>query len=132
MRTLVVGGSGFIGPFVVSALRDRGHEVAVFSRNRSAVPAAVAHFAGDRRILQASAGELRAHKPDVVVDVLLSSGGQARDLVRVFSGVASRLVAVSSIDVYRACALLHRLDNGPLQQVPLTESSEFERHHRSR
>ena len=41
----------------------------------------------------------------------------------VFRGVAKRVVALSSIDVYRACGVLHRLEEGPLEPVPLTEDS---------
>jgi hypothetical protein len=32
-------------------------------------------------------------------------------------GVARRIVAVSSIDVYRACGVLHGTEEGPLEPV---------------
>src|SRR5207244_8117320 len=67
--------------------------------------------------------QLRALRPDVVVDVILSSGRQARELVDVFRGAASRVVALSSCDVYRACGVLHGSEPGPLEPVPLTEES---------
>ena len=44
-------------------------------------------------------------------------------MMEVFRGVAKRVVAISSIDVYRACGVLHRLEDGPLEAVPLTEAS---------
>jgi nucleoside-diphosphate-sugar epimerase len=37
--------------------------------------------------------------------------------------VARRTVAITSVDVYRSCAVLHRLDPGPLEPMPLTERS---------
>src|SRR5580765_5230384 len=40
-----------------------------------------------------------------------------------FRGVARRVVAASSIDVYRACGVLHGSEEGPLEPVPLTEDS---------
>jgi nucleoside-diphosphate-sugar epimerase len=132
MRVLVIGGSGFIGPHVVQALENGGHEVTVFHRgtaksqvasHKSSVASHKSSVLGDRRHLADYAGQLRALKPDVVVDVILSSGRQARELVDVFRGVASRVVALSSGDVYRACGILHRFEEGPLQRVPLTESS---------
>jgi len=121
VRVLVIGGSGFIGPHIVQALENAGHEVVVFHRNsKTSVRREVL---GDRRHLADYAGELRALKPDVVVDVILSSGRRARELVDVFRGATSRVIALSSGDVYRACGILHRFEEGPLQPVPLTESS---------
>jgi hypothetical protein len=42
-----------------------------------------------------------------------------------FRGIAGRVVAASSCDVYRACGVLHGSEEGPLQSVPLTEDSEL-------
>jgi hypothetical protein len=42
-----------------------------------------------------------------------------------FRGVAGRIVALSSGDVYRAGGLSHGFETGPLQPVPLTEESEL-------
>jgi nucleoside-diphosphate-sugar epimerase len=133
MRVLVIGGTGFIGPHVVDCLAERGHEVAVLSRggpqqHTDASPGAVPqgdvrHIAGDRRQLRHVAPALRAFSPDVVIDLILSSGSQAQVLVDVFRGFTNRLVAASSMDVYRACGVLHRLEDGPLQPLPLTETS---------
>ena len=121
MRVLVIGGSGFIGPHVVDALENAGHDVTVF--HRASKRSARREILGDRQHLGDYAGQLRALKPDVVIDVILSSGRQARALVNVFRGAASRLVALSSCDVYRACGVLHGLEPGPLEPVPLTEES---------
>jgi nucleoside-diphosphate-sugar epimerase len=41
----------------------------------------------------------------------------------VFRGHAQRVVAISSMDVYRACGVLHGSEPGPLEPLPLTESS---------
>lgn len=102
-----------------------GHEVAAFHRGRTrpALPPGVRGIVGDRAALGAHAPALRALRPDVVVDVVLSSGAQARALMDVFRGVAARVVALSSQDVYRACGVLHGLEPGPLEPVPLTEDS---------
>ncbi len=78
---------------------------------------------GDRQQLGESASALRALAPEVVVDFVLSSGRQARELMDVFRGTRSRIVGLSSCDVYRACGVLHGLEPGPLEPVPLTESS---------
>ncbi len=61
----------------------------------------------------------------MVIDLILSSGEQARVLMDTFRGTAHRIIAASSMDVYRACGVLHRLERGPLEPVPLTEESRL-------
>lgn len=58
-----------------------------------------------------------------MIDLILSSGAQAQRLMETFRGAAKRVVAASSIDVYRACGVLHGSEEGPLEPVPLTEDS---------
>ena len=123
MKVLVIGGSGFIGPHVVRRLQQQGHELAVFHRGSTPAPAGVTEFRGDRNRLDAQAEQLRAFRPDVVIDVILSSSRQAEQLISIFRGTVGRVVVVSSIDVYRAVGVLHGLEPGPLEPVPLTEES---------
>src|ERR1700704_6608668 len=127
MRILLIGGNGFIGRFVVAALKQRGHELAVFPRGTTAVPEDVDEIRGDRHQLNASAQELKRFAPDVVVDLVISSGAQAEELMNIFRGATRRVVMLSSIDVYRAVGILHGTESGPLQDVPLTEESELRR-----
>jgi nucleoside-diphosphate-sugar epimerase len=123
MRILVIGGTGFIGPDITRQLICLGHHVTVFHRGRGVVPPGARELIGDRQRLSESADALRALAPDVVVDVVLSSGRQARELMGVFRGHARRVVAVSSMDVYRACGVTHRLEDGPLEPLPLREET---------
>lgn len=76
----------------------------------------VEHILGDRSALPRV-------QADVVIDLILSSGKQAQKLMDTFRGVARRVVAASSCDVYRACGILHGSEEGPLEPVPLTEES---------
>jgi nucleoside-diphosphate-sugar epimerase len=121
MRILLIGGTGFIGPHVAAALRREGHEVVVFHRSRS-LPTDIV---GDRKNIAVSRSALRECAPDVVVDLILSSGAQARELMQTFRGAARRVVALSSCDVYRAGGVFYRSEAGPLQPLPLTESSDL-------
>ena len=116
MRILVIGGTGFIGPYLVRRLAEQGHDVAVFHRGHSKMDLPAEHILGDRSALPKV-------KADVVIDLILSSGKQARALMDNFRGMARRVVAASSCDVYRACGILHRSEEGPLEPVPLTEGS---------
>jgi nucleoside-diphosphate-sugar epimerase len=118
VRILVIGGTGFIGPHLVRQLAAMGHSVAVFHRGSTQADLPAEHILGDRR-------DLLTLRPsaDVVVDLVLSSGAQAEALMRAFRGRAQRVVAASSIDVYRACGVLHGSEPGPIEPVPLTEES---------
>jgi nucleoside-diphosphate-sugar epimerase len=127
MRLLLIGGNGFIGRFTVSALNQQGHALAVFHRGMTEAPAGVDEIRGDRNQLNASAQELKRFAPDVVIDLVISSGLQAEELMNIFRGTTRRVVMLSSIDVYRAVSVLQGTDSGPLQEVPLTEESELRR-----
>ncbi len=117
---LVIGGTGFIGPHLVRQLADLGHDVTIFHRGATRVDLPAKEILGDRK-------DLAKIRPaaEVVIDLILSSGAQAAALMDAFRGVANRVVAASSIDVYRACGILHGSEPGPLQPVPLTEDSEL-------
>lgn len=125
MRVLIIGGTGFIGPPVARQLVERGHAVAILHRGKSQaqLPEQVEHFLGERKDLARLAPSLRAWKPDVVLDLILATEKQARATMDAFREVARRVVAASSCDVYRAMAILHRMDPGPLEPLPLTEDS---------
>jgi nucleoside-diphosphate-sugar epimerase len=127
VRILLIGGNGFIGRLTVAALKRQGHTVALFHRGTTAAPVGVDEIRGDRNQLSASALELKRFAPDVVIDLVISSGPQAEELMNIFPGATRRVVMLSSIDVYRAVAVSQGTESGPLQEVPLTEESELRR-----
>jgi nucleoside-diphosphate-sugar epimerase len=127
MRILLIGGNGFIGRFVVAALQQQGHDVAVFHRGTSRTPTGVVAIRGNRNELDRSAQDLTSFAADVVIDFALSSAPQGEQLMNVFRGAVRRVVMLSSIDVYRAVGIMHGTESGPLQDLPLTEESELRR-----
>jgi nucleoside-diphosphate-sugar epimerase len=127
MRILLIGGNGFIGRFVVTALQQQGHSVALFHRGTSVAPAGVEQILGDRDRFNASAAEMKRFAPEVVIDLVISSGPQAEEFMTLFRGAARRVVMLSSMDVYRAIGVAQGTEIGPLQEVPLTEDSELRR-----
>lgn len=127
MRILLIGGNGFIGRFVIAALKQHGHALAVFHRGTTSALAGVDEIRGDRTQLTVSSEQLRRFAPDVVIDLVISSGTQAEELMNIFRGATRRVVMLSSMDVYRAVGVSQGTEDGPLQKVPLTEESELRR-----
>ena len=130
MRILLVGGNGFIGSPLMQELRGSGHEIAVFHRHADAGPAGadvsrmqVVQIQGDRNRLPDYRNQLQRFSPDVIIDLILSSGEQARQLMKTVRDVAPRVIAISSMDVYRAWGVLHGAEPGPLEPLPLREDS---------
>ena len=111
---------------MVTRLQRLGHEITLFHRNLDeSFHPELNHILGDRNHLADYAEAFRRVCPEVVVDFILSSGRRAQELMATFKGLARRLVALSSMDVYRACGIFHGLETGPLQTVPLTEDSDL-------
>jgi nucleoside-diphosphate-sugar epimerase len=125
MKVLLIGGSGFIGQLATQQLQQSGHQVTVFHRGKANAPQGTEEIFGDRQFIQDHQPEFRRHKFDVVVDFVLSSGRQAQQLMDTFRGIAGRVVALSSMDVYRAWGVFYNLEPGGLQELPLTEDSDL-------
>ncbi len=125
MRILIIGGTRFIGPYVVRRLCEMGREITLFHRGQTEadLPAGVKNILGDRQHLADLSGEFRRLAPQVVLDMIPFTGQDARAVVSVFRGIAQRVVAISSQDVYRAYGKLIRIESGPVEPVPLAEDA---------
>jgi len=124
MRILLIGGNGFIGSPLAHELLDSGHSVAIFHRTADPlIDSQIVRIQGDRNRLAEYREKIQRFSPDVIIDLILSSGEQAHQLMSTSRGLARRVVAVSSMDVYRAWGVLQGSEPGPLQPIPLTEDS---------
>jgi len=124
MRILVIGGKGFIGIPLVRELLEVGHDLAVF--HRAAQPSSsqiVVQIEGDRNRLGKYVDQLRRFAPQVIIDMILSSGEQAKQLVELAVELNARVVAISSMDVYRAWGVMLGTEAGELEPMPITEDS---------
>ncbi|HXX77579.1 MAG TPA: NAD-dependent epimerase/dehydratase family protein [Ktedonobacteraceae bacterium] len=127
MRILVIGGTNFIGPFVLRSLSGQGHEVTIYHRGQTQadLPHGIKEILGDRRSIDEKAAELQRLAPDVVLDMIPYSEQDALAVMHIFSGAAHRLVAISSQDVYRAFGRVNGKDTGPVENLPMTEESDL-------
>lgn len=125
MRILIIGGTSFMGPQVVRLLHGQGHQITLFHRGKTKMelPAGVQELVGDRRPMMPVADSLRRVKPEVVLDMIPATERDALEVMSIFSGVARRMVAISSQDVYQAFGRVNRKEVGPVDLRPITEES---------
>jgi len=127
VRVLVIGGTGFIGSHIVRQIAGHEHAVAVYHRGltQAALPDHVEQITDSRSIMpiQHFPPELFRFKPDVVILTVAMGAVDARAAVEAFAGRASRIVLLSSGDVYWAYGRLIGIESGPLQQGLLTEDA---------
>jgi nucleoside-diphosphate-sugar epimerase len=114
MRVLIIGGTGFIGQWIVRALVENEHEVRVFHRGSTtaALPPSVSHIHGERAELPHFAPVFRAWAPDVVLDTFAYDRDDLAIVNRATGEMPCRFVMLSSMDVYRAYAIYCRLEEG--------------------
>jgi UDP-glucose 4-epimerase len=121
MRVCVIGGTKFIGRRIVEELVARGDEVMVVHRGTTEpadlVPCEHVHAA--RADFGSVAGQIRAWRPDAVVDTLAMTRADAEAVLPHLPDAA--LVLLSSMDVYQAFGLL--LDDLDGEPVPVDEDS---------
>ncbi len=100
MNILILGGTGFTGPFQVRYALARGHKVTVFNRGKShpgELPEGVEQLIGDRN---GQLDALRDRKWDVVIDNPTSVPVWVRDAAQILKGNVGRYVFISTISVY--------------------------------
>lgn len=101
MKILVVGGTGFLGGAVVEAARLSGHEVAVFTRGKTAraLPPGVEVIVGDRH---GDLSALSGRSFDLVVDTCAYAPDAVAGLLDALGPGIGRYALVSSISAYEA------------------------------
>lgn len=102
MRTLIIGGTRNLGPSIVQALLESGHQVAVFNRGLTPddLPQAVERLRGDRSDAEQLRRAVGRRNFDLVVDTTLYTGAEAKAAVDIFSGRTGRYIFLSTGQVY--------------------------------
>ena len=100
LRILILGGTGFTGPYQVHYALSRGHQVTTFNRGKThpgELPKEVEQLIGDRN------GKLDALKGrhwDVAIDNPTTLPAWVRDAAQILKGNVERYVFISTISVY--------------------------------
>ncbi len=122
---LVIGGTRFIGLWTVRQLVELGCDVTVFHRGNTEpeVELNVRHLHGDRSELLDQRARLERLAPDVVLDMIPLTRAQAVDTMVACTGIAGRIVGISSQDVYLAYDILRGKEALPPVPIPMNEDA---------
>jgi 2'-hydroxyisoflavone reductase len=117
LRILVLGGTGFTGPFQIAYALARGHQVTMFNRGKRPLPewpGEVEQLLGDR-----NTGDLKSLEGrvwDVCIDNPTSLPFWVRDAGKVLKGKVGHYLFISTISVYADGA-----NPGITEDAPLAE-----------
>ncbi|WP_447586022.1 NAD-dependent epimerase/dehydratase family protein [Pseudoxanthomonas mexicana] len=117
LNILILGGTGFTGPFQVEYALKRGHKVTLFNRGKRPSPewpAAVEQLHGDRNTGDLAA--LKGRKWDVCIDNPTSLPFWVRDAGQVLKGNVGHYLFISTISVYADGSKPGINENSPLAQ----------------
>jgi 2'-hydroxyisoflavone reductase len=100
LRILILGGTGFTGPYQVQYALSRGHKVTTFNRGKThpgELPKEVEQLIGDRN---GQLDALRHRQWDVAIDNPTTLPAWVRDAAQILKGNVERYVFISTISVY--------------------------------
>src|SRR5260370_32514797 len=113
LRILILGGTGFTGPFQVSYALSRGHQVTVFNRGRThpgELPKEAEQLLGDRN---GKLDGLKGRQWDVCIDIPTTLPVWVRDAAQILKGNVDRYVFISTISVYSDTSKLGMDETAP-------------------
>jgi len=117
LRILILGGTGFTGPYQVRYALSRGHKVTTFNRGKThpgELPNEVEQLVGDRN---GKLDALKGRQWDVVIDNPTTLPSWVRDAAQILKGNVENYVFISTISVYG------EVKTGPDENAP-TEKYE--------
>lgn len=120
MKLLVLGGTQFVGKYIVEAALEAGHEVTLFHRGRSCRPEDqphVRHIIGDRENLD-DLYKLTEQEWDVVLDTSAYTPTTLQKSVELLKDRVKQYAFITTISVYQDFAEAGITEQYPLKQMP--------------
>jgi 2'-hydroxyisoflavone reductase len=116
MKTLIIGGSSFVGRGIALAALEAGHDVTVFNRGATAtdLPSDIKRLVGDRRL---DLSALEGHSFDTTIDAIAY---QRRDVELLHDALGERgghYLQISSISAYEEPSAVGADESTPLLQL---------------
>jgi 2'-hydroxyisoflavone reductase len=126
IRLLILGGTGFIGPFQVKYALERGHEVTIFNRGKSApgLFKGVEEVIGDRAVNNYAA--LKGRTWDAVIDNSASSGKAptwVKEASTVLKDSVGQYLFISTRSVFRDLSMVPATVDAPLLEKSTAQAA---------
>jgi nucleoside-diphosphate-sugar epimerase len=129
VRTLILGGTSFVGGRLLEHLHAAGAEVTLLNRGSTPPPAGVAQLVADRKDDVSVRAALHGTEWDAVYDVsgfLMAAGGSSfEQLVDLLDGRTGRYVYVSSVMAYAPTGFFPWYEDQPYRDEPATTYGGF-------
>lgn len=128
MKLLVIGGTQFVGKYIVEAAVKAGHEVTLFHRGKSCRPEDlphVRHIIGDRENHD-DLHKLTEQKWDVVLDTSTYTPTTLQKSVELLKDRVKQYAFITTISVYQDFAEAGITEEYPLKQMPEKGFAELE------
>jgi len=100
LHTLVIGGTGPTGPFIVKGLLERGHKVSILNRgshDTNEIPDGVERIVGDPHFEETLREALEGRN----FDLIIASYGRLRIIARIAGDYTDRLISLGGSPGYR-------------------------------
>lgn len=129
LKVLVLGGTNFLGPAIVNALVQKGHEVSLFNRgftNPSLFPD-LTKFRGDREKGLLGYKELQSDSTswDTVIDVWPENPTYVEDAIKTIGDRTRHYMFVSSIAVYNNYSMIGMDETAPIREATTYEDGNY-------
>ncbi|MBX3082265.1 MAG: NAD-dependent epimerase/dehydratase family protein [Anaerolineae bacterium] len=122
MKLLVLGGTQFVGRYIVQSALNRGHEVTIFNRGKTNADLFlnVERLTGDRgsRGSATDLSALRGREWDAVIDVNAYVPRQVREMIDALAGKIGHYTFISTVSVFESFEAPNLTEDFPLAKWP--------------